>query len=167
MNDRNLIRGHGEAVLTSADGHVLQVVPFENLVTLVGNQMYGERGAGLSGQPAAPTGMQLGTSTTVAAATGTGSAIVTYISGSAVALAATATSSNPSAGVRRITYSATWGAGTATSSTINEAILQNGTATTNAAATSGNTIARVVFGSTINKGASDTLTVTWNHDLGS
>jgi len=57
-------------------------------------------------------------------------------------------------------YRSTWAAGVATSSTINEAVIVND-AGTNATSTSANTYARTVL-TTVNKGASDSLVITWN-----
>ena len=58
-------------------------------------------------------------------------------------------------------YKTTWAAGTATNSAITEAVIVNDQAT-NATTTAANTIARVVF-TAVNKTASDSLAITWNH----
>lgn len=62
-----------------------------------------------------------------------------------------------------IQYVASWGAGESTSATINEAGLFTGA--TAGATTGGLLLCRTVFAGTINKGASDTLTVTWKIQL--
>jgi hypothetical protein len=59
------------------------------------------------------------------------------------------------------TYKTTWAAGVATNAAITEAAIVNDQAT-NATTTAANTIARVVF-SAVNKGASDSLAITWSH----
>lgn len=163
--DDAFVRGHGVAELRGPDGALKQRVTFTNIVTQVGDQMYGERGAGLAGAPAAPTGMALGTGSTAAAKTGAGAALVTATASSAVVVG-TPTSSLSST-LRRIQYVTTWAAGVATASGLNEVVLQNGTATTVPSNTvTTNIIARALLSPVVNKGAGDSLTVTWNHDLG-
>lgn len=162
--DRAGIYGHGVAVVRNAAGEITQTVPFVNLVTQVGDQFYGERAAGIASPPGQVTGMQLGTGTTAAAKTGAGAAIVTLVAASLVALNATPTSSL-SGSSRRITYVTTWPAGTATATGIAEVALVNQSTGTQTAAPASATIARALLSSAVNKGASDTLTITWNHDL--
>lgn len=136
-----------------------------NLITQVGDQYYGERAAGIGGAPGQVTGMRLGTGSTAASKTGAGAAIVTYISGSSVAIDGSYPQSALSGGSRRITWRTTWNPGIATATGINEVVLTNETPLTDVAGSAANTIARVVLSPVINKGASDTLTITWNHDL--
>jgi len=112
----------------------------------------------------AVTGMRLGTGTTAAAKTGAGAAIVTYLTASQQALDATFPTSALNGSSRRIQYKVTWAAGTATNSAITESVITNETPLSNAAGAAADTIARVVF-TAINKGALDTLTNTWSHDL--
>lgn len=132
----------------------------ENLVTQVGDQYYGERGAGL-GSLGISTCMKLGTGVTAASKTAAGAGIVTYITGSN-SVFSPAVSSSLNGASRRISYATTWAAGIATNSAITEAVI----AITNANATSlaADCIARVVF-TAKDKQALDTLTITWNHDL--
>jgi hypothetical protein len=165
--DTSFVHGHGVLELFGPDGELKQRVPFTNLITQVGEQMYGERGGGVTSPPAAPTGMALGTGTTAVAKTGAGAALVTGTSASAVALDnSTPTSSIPGT-VRRITYHTTWAAGTATVNGLAEVVLQNGTATTVPSNTvTTNIISRALLSPTVNKGASDSLAITWNHDIG-
>ena len=167
--DASWVRGTLHVLLTGPDGEVKYDATLKNVITQVGEQMYGERGAGLGGAPAAPTGMALGTGSTAVAKTGAGAAMVTGISGSAAALGGTPASalsgggSNP----RRITYSQTWAAGVATATGISEVVLQNGTATTVPAnGTATNVVARALLSPVVNKGAGDSLTITWTHDIG-
>lgn len=167
--DKSGIKGQVIAELRRPDPKTgeLKVVQREvinNLVTQVGDQMYGERGADL-GSLAAPTGMRLGTGTTAEAKTGAGAAIVTYVTASHTAFNGSYPQTALEGGARRITYQATWDPGEATNSTINEVVITNEDPLTNVAGTAGNTISRAVFSSTIDKQAGDTLTVTWNHDL--
>ncbi len=164
--DTSRVRGHGVVEVHGPDGELKQSIPFTNLITQVGEQMYGERGAGIT-TTAVPTGMALGTGTTAVAKTGAGAALVTPISGSGVALSGGYPQSSIPGTVRRITYQVLWSAGTATASGISEVVLQNGTATTvpTAAATT-NIVSRALLSPVVNKGASDTLTITWNHDIG-
>lgn len=163
------LRGLVEIALTrprrSAAG--LEVVSFqtvENLVTQVGDEYYGERAAGIASPPDQVTGMRLGTGTTAAAKTGAGAAIVTYISGSNQAIAGGFPTSTIPASARRIQWQALWVAGDSTNSAITESVITNENPLTDVAGSAANTISRVVF-TAVDKGASDTLTITWSHDI--
>lgn len=167
--DHTGTRGRIIAELFGPDGELKQRIETDNVITQVGEQMYGERGGGVTSPPAAPTGMALGTGSTATAKTGAGAALVTGTASSAVALTGTPTSGLSGSGnnPRRITYVVTWAAGVATATGLAEVVLQNGTATTvptNAATT--NVVARALLSPTVNKGASDSLTITWQHDIG-
>jgi hypothetical protein len=169
IRDGGGIDGQVTWELRGPDGKVKRSGTAYNVITDIGDQMYGERGAGIGSPPAVPTGMKLGTGSTTAGNTpaknGTGAALTTYLSNSHQAIG-TPTSSKPAA-VRRITYSATFAAGKATSaSAITEAVLVNETLTdaTSAAAA---TVSRVALTGIGSKGASDTLAITWTHDIGS
>jgi hypothetical protein len=165
------IRGHGVAKLWSPSifvpGKMLlaQRVEFENLVTQVGDQYYAERAAGIASPPAQVTGMRLGTGTTAVSKTGAGAAIVTYATGSNIAMVAGFPTSSIPASARRIQWQAQWNPGVATVSGISEVVITNETPLTNVAGTAANSIARALYSPVINKGANDTLTTTWNHDL--
>lgn len=164
--DRCAILGHGVAELYGPDGVLKDRVEFRNLVTQVGDQWYVEQAHGL-GSWNAIAGMKLGTSATPAAKTGAAAFIGTgsYITGSAQPLDGAPVSSL-SGSSRRITMVTTFAAGEGTSSTINEvAIVVEATLTDAGNADATTTIARAVFASTINKGASDVLIVTWRHDF--
>lgn len=151
--------------LRGPDGQVKRTGTAFNTITQVGDQMYGERGAGLAGAPAAPVGMKLGTGSTAPGKT-TGNVLTTYLANSHQALGGTPTS-GLSGGVRRITYTATWAAGKATTgSAITECALVNDSVATDATSPAGNTVARVLLTGVGSKGAADTLTVTWTHDIG-
>lgn len=159
------VEGQVTWVLTGPDGEVKVRGTAHNLITQVGDQMYGERGAGLAGAPAAPTGMKLGTGTTAVAETGAGAALVTYLTNSHQAFTGTPASAVQGTS-RRITYTAAFAAGKATTaSNISEAVIVN-EALTDATSTAANTIARVLLTPAAPKGAADTLTLTWTHDIG-
>lgn len=116
---------------------------------------------------ALPTGMKLGTGSTAVAKTGAGAALVTYLSGSNKAFDATYPQSSIPGTVRRITYKRTYAAGEATTaSAITEAVIVNDIIATDATSTAANTISRILVTGISAKGASDTLTATWNHDIG-
>ena len=159
------IHGWGWAELIDGDGTVTEIIPFANLVTQVGDQYYGERAAGIASPPAQVTGMQLGTGTTAVAKTGAGAAIVTLVSSSLVAIDATYPQSSIPGSARRITWKTTWPAGTATANAIAEVALGNQATGTQTAMPASATISRALLSPTVNKGASDSLAITWNHDL--
>ena len=163
MNDRNPIKGTLTLRVTRPDGTYREHT-FENLITEVGDQMYGELGSG-AGTPNIPTGLRLGTGVTAAAKSGAGAAIVTYVTGSAQAFDATYPLSALSGGLRRITYRVSYVAGTIIA-TIQEAAITNENPLTDVAGTAANTIARAIPAAPIAVTAVDTLTATWTHDLG-
>lgn len=164
--ERGLLRGEVMWQLFDRLGRLKDEGVSSNLVTQVGDQLYGERGAGIT-TLAVVTGMKLGTGSTAVAKTGAGAAIVTYLANSHQALDGTYPQSALNGSSRRITYRCTFAAGKATTaSTITEAVLVNETLTDAAGAGASATIARVLLSPTIGgKGASDSLVVTWTHDL--
>lgn len=175
------IRGHGHADLWSAEGWAAHLdgdplaavgdlahVPFANLVTNVGDEYYAERAAGIASPPAQVTGMQLGTGVTAASKNGAGSSIGTLIANSLVAIDGgfpTSTGTQAGATAIRIAWRTTWAAGTATNSAISEVALVNQSTATQTVAPAAATIARALLSPVINKGASDSLAITWNHDV--
>jgi hypothetical protein len=168
LKDECGLVGYGVVELRDKRDRLIEVQPFANLITDAGDLYYATRGiSGVS--PAAPSdatkmnGMKLGTGTTAAAKNGAGAALVTYLTASNVAFDATFPStSNLGAGLGvQAVYKTTWAAGTATNTAITEAAIVNDQAT-NATTTAANTASRVVF-TAVNKGASDTLAITWNH----
>lgn len=169
--DRMGIWGHGRAILRSPSIYVpgkmliAQVVDFENLITEIGDQYYGERAAGIGSSPAQVSGMRLGTGVTAVAKTGAGAAIVTYTTGSSIAISGGFPTSSKPSSARRIQWQTLWAAGIATVSGLAEVVITNEVGLTNVAGTAANTISRALLSPMVNKGASDTLTVTWNHDL--
>jgi hypothetical protein len=169
--DKIGLSGHGIAQLWSPSllrpGKLVlaQEVEFDNLVTNIGDQYYGERAAGIGSPPGQVTGMRLGIGSTAVAKTGAGAAIVTYTTASQVAIAGGFPTSTIPGSARRIQWQALWGAGVATASGLNEVVITNESPLTNVAGTAANTISRALLSPVVNKGASDTLTITWNHDL--
>lgn len=120
---------------------------------------------GMSQAP--PSGMKLGTGGTAVAKTGAGAALVTYLSGSNKAFDATWPQSSLNGSSRRIQYKRTYAAGEATTaSPITEAVIVNDNIiTADATSNAANTMSRILVTGISAKGASDTLTATWNHDL--
>lgn len=148
------------------DGELLERFEGRNLVTQTGDQLYGERGAGIAGAVAVPTGMKLGAGSTAVAKTGAGAALVTYLAGSNKAFDATYPQSSLNGASRRITYKRTYAAGEATTaSPITEAVIVNETIANDDTSTAAETISRILVTGISAKGASDTLTATWYHDL--
>lgn len=161
------VRGFAHGVLRNGDGEIKHEAVYKNLVTAIGNEYYGERAAGIAAPPDQVTGGRLGTGTTAPSATGAGAAIVTYKTGSNVAVSGGyPQSSNPSGGIRRITWLLSWAAGVATDAALAEAVLTNETPLTNVAGLAANTIARLLLSPLVSKGASDTFDLTWFHEIG-
>lgn len=157
--------GYGVAELRDGDGQIKQLVPFRNLITDAGDLYVAGKiiTAIAPASPSAPTaanGMKLGTTAT--AATKTDAGLIAYLTASNVAFDATypqTANLGSTLGVNAV-YKTTWGAGVATSATINEVAIVNDQAT-NADSTAANTYSRAVL-TTVNKTASDSLAVTWN-----
>lgn len=158
----------GEVIweLFDEDGNLKAEGITHNLVTQVGDQFYGERAVGL-GSLANASGMRLGNngSPTAASKTSTGAAIQTYVTGSSQGFDGSFPASSLNGSSRRIQYKTTWTAGTATASGISEVVITCESPITNVIGSAANTIARALISPVVNKGASDTLAVTWNHDL--
>jgi hypothetical protein len=146
------------AELRDEHGALKQRKVVQNLVTSQGDKF---AAAAIYTAAYSGWGMKLGTATTAAAKSGAGSfiAVGDYVSGSAKAL----DDSTPKAGATAdiVQFRRLWAAGEGTNATINRvAIVDNTTDAGEADAT--HTFAIAVFSGAINKGASDTLTVTWN-----
>ncbi|HEX9087192.1 MAG TPA: hypothetical protein VF867_06675 [Arthrobacter sp.] len=159
------IYGHVTWQLRNEDGTVAAEGEGANLVTTTGDRMYAGRGAGIASPLAAPTGMKLGTGTTNPAKTGAGAALITYLSDSQQGF----DSGYPSAAAQgsgwRVTYKVTYPTGKATTgSAITEAVIVNETLT-DATSAAGSTIARILLSGVTAKGSTQTLTITWTHDL--
>lgn len=167
--DENVVHGNIVVTLYDEDGNVKHEEKLHNIITDAGDLYQATRiAAGVNSngvaQPTLVTGMKLGSGTTAEAKNGAGAALVTYITGSNVAFdAGYPQVANLGAGLGvNVAYQATWAAGVATSTTVNEVVIVNDSGT-NATSSAANTIARGVFASTVNKTATDTLVVTWNH----
>ncbi len=164
--------GYGTAVLRDeATGEVKQVVEFTNLVTDAGDLYLAQKAiVGISpaneASPTAVTGMKLGTGSTAVAKAGAGAALITYLTASNATFAATYPQTEnlgSGLGVNAV-YQCVWAAGVATNAAITEVVIVNDAAT-NATSSAANTISRALFGTAINKTATDSLTVTWRHKL--
>jgi hypothetical protein len=145
----------------------LVVDEVHNLITDVGDEYYGERAAGIAGPPDQVTGMRLGTGSTAPSKTGAGAAIVTYLAGTAKAIdGGFPTSSQPGGAgtARRIQWKTSWAAGEADGAALREVVITNENPLTDVAGAAANTISRALFGP-FTLGASDTISITWNHDL--
>jgi hypothetical protein len=148
------------------DGKLIERFEGHNLITQVGDQMYGERGASVSGALAAPTGFKLGTGATAPAKTGAGAALGSYLAGSNKAFDATFPTTALQGSSRRIQYKRTYAAGEATTaSPITEAVIVNDAIGTDATSTAANTVSRTLVTGISQKQATDSLTCIWNHDL--
>lgn len=155
------IRGLVRVRVYGPDGSLKHDVTTRNLITQVGDQLYLERGAGV-GSLDAPTGMRLGTDDTAPAKTGAGAAIGAYVSGSAKELDAPASSSLVS-GARVITYEVTWLPGEGSALGIAEVALTNEAPLSDDGGSEADTVARALLSPPVDKGASDTLRVSWQH----
>lgn len=160
--------GYGIIELRNERGGLKLVIPFANLITTAGDEYYAKKGiVGISpANPSAPTaasGMKLGTGTTAVAKSGAGAALVTYKTASNIVFDATFPSAAAVGGDAgwNATYKTTWVAGVATDAALTEAVLINDQ-TDNTASTAAETYSRTVF-SAVNKGALDSLAITWSH----
>jgi hypothetical protein len=162
------IKGIVTIELFDEDGNLKERQVVDNLVTTAGDEYYAKKAiAGISpANPSAPTaasGMKLGTGTTAAAKSGAGAALITYESGSNNAFDTSFPTTIDEAGDGgwSASYKTTWAAGDVTEAALTEAVIVNDAAT-DATTSAANTYARVTF-TAINKTASDSLVITWNH----
>ena len=168
-NDTNILKGTVLVELFDENGNLKLEYTMNNLITDAGDLYYVAQGiSGVSpALPSDPTkvnGMKLGTGATAVSKAGAGAALVTYLSGTNVAFDATYPQSlnlGSGLGVQAV-YRTTFVAGVGTNAALTEVVIVNDQAS-NATSVAANTISRVLFASPINKGASDTLAVTWNH----
>lgn len=141
INEQFKATGTLEIVVTDEHGNIKEVRKLKNIVTDLGKAWIAAR-MSAAGTPVAMGWMAIGTGTTAAVSTQT-----TLISEAArSALASTTVSTNT------VTYIATFGAGSGTGA-VTEAAIFN-------AVTAGTMLNRTTF-SAINKGASDTISITW------
>ncbi|MGH2692315.1 MAG: hypothetical protein ACRDHM_07395 [Actinomycetota bacterium] len=157
-------RGHVLVRVFGPDDRLKLEQVNKNLITQVGDQYLMERAVGIASPPGQVTGARLGTGTTAPAKTGAGAAIVTYKSGTSEAIDATYPQSSLSGSSRRITWRITWEAGEGTDTALAEIVLTNESPLTDVAGSVSNTISRALISPTVNKGANDTLEITWSWD---
>jgi len=155
------IMGTVLAELHDEDGNLLWSEEVHNLVTAVGDQRYAAAGSGVSGT-SVPLGMKLGTGSTAVAKTGSGAALVTYLTNSHQAF----DGGFPTAVAGVVTYKVTYAAGKATSAStaITEVVIYTD-ATADATSSAANTISRALLTGIPSKQSTDTLTITWTHTL--
>jgi hypothetical protein len=142
LNDSVKLTGELRITLTNPEGTVTHETVVPNLVVTTGKAFIASRMKDTT--DTAMSHMEVGTGTTAAAAGDT--TLETAISGSRVSLTSTTVTSNA------VAYVATFPAGTGTGA-VTEAGLFN-------ASSGGTMLCRTVF-SVINKGAADTLGITW------
>jgi hypothetical protein len=141
LNDSLKLNGELHIQLFGEDGQLKDERNVKNLVVQVGKNFIASRAIGTT--PAVMSHMAVGTSTTAAASADTALALEI----ARVALSDLTVSNNV------ITHTATYPAGVATGA-ITEAGILN-------AASAGTLLARTVF-AVVNKGAADSITITWN-----
>jgi hypothetical protein len=145
FNDSIKMKGKLNIVLTGPDGKLKEQREVDNLVVTVGkNFIASSMAKTTTNSPAAMTHMEVGTGTTAAAVGDT--ALQTPVASSRVTLTSTTVTTN------NVAYVATFPAGTGTGA-LTEAGIFNASST-------GTMLCRTVF-SVINKGAADTLGITW------
>ena len=149
VDDFAPIRGHVLIELFDADGNLKDSREIDNLIVTVGKNLIADN---LLATPTLgkPTHMELGTGTVAPAAGDT--TLGTVIASSRVALTSKTRSTNV------VTMVGDWAAGTATNTAITEAGVFD-------AASAGNMSSRATF-TAINKGAADTLKITWTYTVG-
>ena len=142
FNDSIKMKGRLNIVLTGPNGEVKEQHEVDNLVVTVGKNFIASRMKDATAT--AMTHMEVGTGTTAAAVGDT--TLQTAVASSRVTLTSTTVTTNS------VAYVATFPAGTGTGA-LTEAGIFN-------ASSAGTLLCRTVF-SVINKGAADTLGITW------
>jgi len=142
FNDAIKMTGNLKLVLTDEHGNIKQEEEVKNLVVTVGKNYIASRMKDATAT--AMSHMEVGTSTQAAAVGDT--ALIAAVASSRVTLTSTTVTTNS------VAYVASFPAGTGTGA-LTEAGIFN-------ASTSGTMLCRTVF-SVINKGAADTLGITW------
>jgi len=151
-NDKTLMKGYIKIELFDEEGNVKQIIEKENTFMAVGDAHVADQLAATPGE-AAMGWMSVGTSD--AAFTTASTALGSEIDRNA--LTAGYPEQQAAAADNDVVYKATWAAGDATGA-LTEAGIFNSSA-------AGTMLAASTF-SVINKGASDTLTVTWTVTVG-
>jgi hypothetical protein len=142
LNDAIKVTGELRITVTNPEGNIKQEVVIPNLVVTVGKNYIASRMKDATAT--AMTHMEVGTGTTAAAVGDT--TLQTAVASSRVTLTSTTVTTNS------VAYIATFPAGTGTGA-LTEAGIFN-------ASSAGTMLCRTVF-SVINKGAADTLGITW------
>ena len=142
FNDAIKMTGNLKLVLTDENGNIKQEEEVKNLVVTVGKNFIASRMKDATAT--AMTHMEVGTSTQAAAVGDT--ALIAAVASSRVTLTSTTVTTNS------VAYVASFPAGTGTGA-LTEAGIFN-------ASSAGTMLCRTVF-SVINKGAADTLGITW------
>jgi hypothetical protein len=162
------IWGTMRAVLLGPDGRVKAVRVARNLINDKGDEFYAKKVAGVAVN--AVVGMKIGTQASPASPSknGANSTLQTYTTGITANRAIdggfpTAATKGAGSGWR-VTWQATWAAGQATNSNLSEIIITNQTTLDDVAPAQADTLSRALLSPVINKGASDTLIVTWQWD---
>jgi hypothetical protein len=166
MQDGFEVRGRFRVRLFDEDGNVKHDKTYKNLITPRGRLYLAGRAIASGTQLAQATGMKLGNDGT-ASAIGTSSThelVGTYLSGSNKTFESGYPVEATEGNGAHIDFRCIWAAGTATSADIEEVAIVNDAAT-NADSTANNTYAREAI-TQVNKGASDTLQVDWQWDIG-
>lgn len=143
LNETLKATGCLDIVLTDENGNVKEEKHVPNLVVTVGKQWIAARMKD-TGLPTQMTHMAIGSSNTAAA-------IADATLGVELGRTALSTAGGSVAGAV-VTYGASFAAGTGTGAVVEAAILN--------AATAGTMLCRTVF-DVVNKGANDTMTITW------
>jgi hypothetical protein len=166
MNDGLGMHGVVVAELRGPDGELKGRCVARNLITNIGDRVYGEQGCGIGSPAAKPTGAKLGAGSTAVAKSGSGSALTTYLSNSHQAITGGFPTSTLVTGKRDIVYQYLWAAGKATTaSPITEAAIIND-ALADATSLEAATVSRVLLTGIGSKAAADSLTLTWTHTVG-
>lgn len=147
LTDGLKITGHVLIELRDENGNIKETREVDNLVVTAGKNHIADQLSSAPGQ-AAMSHMEVGTGTTAPAAGDT--ALQTALDRNALTSRTDATNV--------VTYVGDWAAGDATNSAIAEAGIFN-------AASAGTMLARATF-TAINKGAGDTLKITWTVTVG-
>ena len=149
-------KGKVTIVLTDENGNIKEERNIDNMVVTIGKNHFTIKALGYLASagntvPNTMSHMAVGTLNT-AAATGQ-TALATEVARVALTTSALATTTTTNDSIQ---YVATFAAGTGTGALVEAGILN--------AASAGNMLCRTVF-STINKGASDSMTITWTVSL--
>lgn len=172
MADTQALTGTAVVRLYGPDGELKSEEITHNLITDVGDSYYATRGAAgvlpanSADVAALVDGMKLGSagSATAPAKNGAGAALAgTYIAGSNLAFDSTYPQvvDNGAGAGEDIKYVVTFPAGTATDSSIDEAVIVTD-AGTDATSAASETISRITFAD-VNKTSTDELVITWSH----